>query len=58
MVEDHMEYRKSVLIIIAEDIRATVDWGILEEAFDVVTVKTMELAKEYFLKGRKRQMLF
>lgn len=54
MVEDHMEYRKSVLIIKAEDIRTTVDWGILEEAFDVVIVDTMEMAKEYFVKGQKK----
>ena len=54
MAEDHMEYRKSVLIIKAEDIRTTVDWGILEEAFDVVIVDTMEMAKEYFVKGQKK----
>ena len=40
-----MEYRKSVLIIKAEDIRTSVDWGILEEAFDVVIVDTMEMWK-------------
>ena len=45
-----MEYRKSVLVIVAEDVKATIDLGKIEESFDVIAVSCMDEAREYINK--------
>ncbi len=49
-----MEYRKSVLIIMASDVDATTDWGILEESFEIVKANGENEAKEYFQGEHKK----
>lgn len=49
-----MEYRKSVLVIVAEDVKAAIDLGKIEETFDVIAVSGMDEAKEYLNKGQKK----
>ena len=49
-----MEYRKSVLVIVAEDVKATIDLGKIEESFDVIAVSGMDEAREYLNKGHKK----
>lgn len=49
-----MEYRKSVLIIVADDVNVTTDWKILEDSLDVVTVLGKSAAAEYFQSGQKK----
>ena len=53
-VEEHMEYRKSILVIMTEDVQSSNDWKILEDTFDVVDAKGTDEAKEYFQNGQKK----
>ena len=52
--EARMEYRKSILIIMASDVDATTDWGILEESFEIVKANGENEAKEYFQSEQKK----
>ena len=38
-MEGHMEYRKSVLIILAKDAKEECDWRVFENTYDVNIVK-------------------
>ena len=49
-----MEYRKSVLIILADDVNANSDWGTFEDTMDVFRVSGKNAAKEYFQTGQKK----
>ena len=49
-----MEYRKSVLIIVADDVTAIGDWGILNDTFDIALVNGKSAAREYFQSGQKK----
>ncbi len=49
-----MEYRKSVLIIVADDVNATGDWKILEDSLEVVALFGKSASKEYFQSGQKK----
>ena len=49
-----MEYRKSVLIILADDVNANSDWGTFEDTMDVFQVSGKNAAKEYFQTGQKK----
>ena len=49
-----MEYRKSVLIIISDDVKNTPDWESMEDSIEVVLANGVEVAKEYFQSGLKK----
>lgn len=49
-----MEYRKSVLVVVAEDVKTTVNLETIEETFEVVAISGMEEAKEYLHSGQKK----
>lgn len=49
-----MEYRKSVLIIVADDVKSTFDWKNIEETLEVVTVHGPSAAREFFQRGQKK----
>lgn len=48
-----MEYRKSVLIIIAEDAKETCDWGAFENTYDINVVLGHKETTAYFESGKK-----
>lgn len=49
-----MEYRKSVLVIIAEDVKNTPDWEGMGDSFEIAIVGAKEGTMEYFQNGAKK----
>lgn len=49
-----MDYRKSVLIIVAEDVNESYNWGSLEDTYDTVVVTGKTAASEYLCSDRKK----
>lgn len=48
-----MEYRKNVLIIVADDVSVTSDWGLINDTFDTEVVSGASAAKTYFAQNTK-----
>ena len=49
-----MECRKSVLIIVENDVKSNNDWEALKDTFDVVVANGKSEAKDYFQNGQKK----
>ena len=52
-MEGHMEYRKSVLIILAKDAKEECDWRVFENTYDVNIVKGMTETAAYLTSDKK-----
>ena len=49
-----MEYKKSVLVIVADDVNVTNEWKSFEDSLEMTTVYGINEAKEYFQNGQKK----
>lgn len=52
-----MEYRKSILIIVAEDVKETCNWGAFEHTYDIDVVTGNEETAAYFESGKKAEAI-